>query len=65
MGSNPLYINTKDLTIKNIDSNKITYIATSVYEAVNNPDETETKDYEFVLTKIDGEWKVENFTEPY
>lgn len=65
MGSNPLYINTKDLTIKNIDSNKITYIATSVYEAVNNPDETETKDYEFVLTKIYGEWKVENFTEPY
>lgn len=68
MGSNPLYQETKALTIKNIASNKIVYVATSVYEVVRNStatNETETKDYEFVLTKINGEWKVSEFTIPY
>ena len=64
MGNNPLYISTNDLTIKNMDNYTITYIATSVYDDIDYTG-TETKDYEFVLTKIDGEWKVENFTLPY
>lgn len=63
-GDNPLYISTNDLTIKNMDNYTITYIATSVYDNLDYTG-TETKDYEFVLTKIDGEWKVENFTIPY
>lgn len=68
MGSNPLYKETKALTVKNIESDKIVYTATSVYEVVRNSsatNETETKDYEFVLTKINGEWKVTEFTIPY
>lgn len=67
-GDNPLYQETKALTVKNVESDKIVYIATSVYEVVRNntaTNETETKDYEFVISKIDGEWKVEEFTLPY
>ena len=60
MGANPRYLKTEELKIESIENNKITYIATSEYD-----DTPQTKEYPFIITKIDGEWKIEQFTLPY
>ena len=49
------------LTVKNIEENKISYTATTVftYEGENK---TETKENDFIIVKVNNTWKVSEYT---
>lgn len=68
-GSNPAYIGNDRLTINKIEDEKITYMVTVDYTKYDDrgfeTDEIETEDYDFIVVKDNGDWKVTEFTLPY
>lgn len=66
-GSDQTYVGNDRLTMNKIEDERITFTVTVDYsdDSLAGTEQTKTEDYEFIVVKEDGKWKVESFTMPY